>query len=166
MRPSSVQVQFDRETEIRFDYGVSESPGSVVLQNVLPISVENQGGCVMLAPDDLLKAWGKAWDLPPARPLPPVRVGPSSLGYWTALALWALVGLALVLACAGCSTPSNYRTADRSRFEVIAPEYDRYVDADPKLDAEQRERRHRLTRAWDADSAGLDERPTTNGAGK
>jgi len=77
-----------------------------------------------------------------------------------------LVGLALVLACAGCSTPASYRTADRSRFEVIGPEYDRYVDADAGLSPEQKERRHRLTRAWDADSAGLDERPTTNGAGK
>lgn len=77
-----------------------------------------------------------------------------------------LVGLALVLACAGCSTPASYRTADRSRFEVIAPEYNRYVDADTSLSPEQKERRHRLTRAWDADSAGLDERPTTNGDGK
>jgi len=77
-----------------------------------------------------------------------------------------LVVLALVLACAGCSTPASYRTADRSRFEVIGPEYDRYVDADAGLSPEQKERRHRLTRAWDADSAGLDERPTTNGAGK
>lgn len=89
-------------------------------------------------------------------------------------ALWTLLRVAMLGTIAfllfgfmcGCSTPLSYRSADRSRFEAIAPEYDRYVDADPALSPEQKERRHRLTRAWDADSAGLDERPTTNGGGK
>ena len=76
------------------------------------------------------------------------------------------VGVFAAGAVVGCATPAAYRSADRSRFEAIAPEVSAYWASDPRLDAEQKARRFRLLRAWDADSAGLDERPTTNGGGK
>lgn len=78
--------------------------------------------------------------------------------FWSDRALACAWACSALLGLAACVTPPSYRTADRSRFEAIAPEVSAYWAADPKLDAEQRDRRFRLLRAWDADSAGLDER--------
>lgn len=57
--------------------------------------------------------------------------------------------LPLVLLC-GCSLQSMYVAADRLTFEAVAPEYVDYVNGDPKLTKEQKKRRHRTVRAWDA----------------
>lgn len=76
-------------------------------------------------------------------------------------AAFVAAGLSIMLlagAVVGCTTPVAYRSVDRSRFEAIAPEVSAYWAADPRLDDEQKARRFRLLRAWDADSAGLDER--------
>ena len=60
----------------------------------------------------------------------------------------------LLLACglllASCTTPGGtYVQADRDTFDAIAPEYRIYVQADPSLSVEQRDRRLLLIELWD-----------------
>lgn len=57
--------------------------------------------------------------------------------------------LTLVLCC-GCSLQGAYVAADKATFEAIVPEYQAYVAADPALDEEQKERRGRTLKAWEA----------------
>ena len=54
----------------------------------------------------------------------------------------------------GCSalhppTP-DYVAADRATYQAVAPEYAEYVEADPALDEEERDRRARTLDTWDA----------------
>jgi hypothetical protein len=42
----------------------------------------------------------------------------------------------------------EYVKADRLTYDAIAPEYLRYVDADPGLTQEQKDRRHRTVDTW------------------
>ena len=60
----------------------------------------------------------------------------------------------LSLACAlifqGCSLQDAYVKADRQTYEVIAPEYLRYVRADESLSDAQKRRREAKVRSWDA----------------
>jgi hypothetical protein len=68
--------------------------------------------------------------------------------------------------CTGCAAltqpPPDYVAADRATYEAVAPEYARYVDADPGLDTEQKARRARTVAAWEARirSAGGDDKVT------
>jgi uncharacterized lipoprotein YmbA len=61
-----------------------------------------------------------------------------------------LIGLAALLAaCSSCSTPAAaYVAADRETYRAIAPEYERYVRADPTLTADQVQRRADAIAAW------------------
>ena len=56
--------------------------------------------------------------------------------------------------CTGCAAlpqpPADYVAADRATYEAVAPEYAAYVEADERLDAEQKARRARTVAAWDA----------------
>lgn len=58
-----------------------------------------------------------------------------------------LFGPLLVFA-AGCSIAKEYRGADQATFDAIAPEYRSYIEADPKLDPDQKKRRLRTLETW------------------
>lgn len=80
------------------------------------------------------------------------RIGPrgrSSDG--TAPPLPLGIGLALAVASAGgCAAPdAAFVRAERATHQAVAPEYVRYVRADPALSPEQRARRERTVRTWD-----------------
>ena len=53
--------------------------------------------------------------------------------------------LLCMLALASCVSPN---AADEARYKVIGPEYRAYVEADPALDATQKQRRLDLVEAW------------------
>ena len=55
--------------------------------------------------------------------------------------------IAAFLAACSC-TAQPYVDADALTFKAIAPEYVRYVAADPALDAEKRDRRLATVRTW------------------
>jgi len=56
---------------------------------------------------------------------------------------------AAVLFLAGCpSVPKEYAAADQATYDAIAPEYTAYVQADPKLTQEQKDRRLRTLQTW------------------
>jgi hypothetical protein len=57
---------------------------------------------------------------------------------------------ALAISCSGCATTLDgaFARADRATYDAVAPEYAAYVAGDPKLTAEQRERRHRTVELW------------------
>lgn len=59
--------------------------------------------------------------------------------------LGCLVALSLV---ASCSPPAEYVSADMDTYKAIAPEYLAYVQADPALSMEQKDRRVRTADAW------------------
>lgn len=59
------------------------------------------------------------------------------------------VVLLLPLLCS-CGLSEAYVAADRATYNAIAPEYRAYVEADPALSAEQKARRERTIKAWDA----------------
>lgn len=64
------------------------------------------------------------------------------------------VWLILVLLFAGtltaCTTPqADYVKADRGTYSIVAPLFKMYVQADPLLSMDQKDRRHRLISAWD-----------------
>jgi hypothetical protein len=48
----------------------------------------------------------------------------------------------------GCTVQQEYVKADRLTFDVIAPRYLRYVEADPALDQEKKDRRKRTVESW------------------
>lgn len=58
---------------------------------------------------------------------------------------------ALILAAglSSCGTPTQtYYEADWAIFQAIAPEYRSYVQSDPSLTAEQKQRRLDTTKVW------------------
>jgi len=60
-----------------------------------------------------------------------------------------LAGAPLMLgALAACSPAAAYLEADRLTYEAIAPDHRRYVDGDPALTDEQRQRRRDTLDAW------------------
>jgi hypothetical protein len=74
--------------------------------------------------------------------LPPWRL--NTLGWIVALS----VPLALAALGIGCGPSVAYLAGDRATYDAIAPEYAAYVDADPALNAPQRQRRHRTLESW------------------
>lgn len=52
------------------------------------------------------------------------------------------------LAACGCAPSKAYVEADRLTYEAVAPEYLRYVEADPALSADQRQLRRDNVEAW------------------
>jgi hypothetical protein len=83
---------------------------------------------------------------PPQLPPPTSAIGLSVGG---AVLLAAIVGAG----SGGCARtdlgPTDaYLAADRATFDAVAPEYRAYVDSDPFLDADQRERRGRTVDVW------------------
>jgi hypothetical protein len=92
---------------------------------------------------------------PPAPPASPALPPPASAVGLRARALApALLALGALAAsssggCAALTGPGGpYVAADRATFDAVAPEYRAYVDHDPALDAEQRQRRHRTIDLW------------------
>ena len=79
-------------------------------------------------------------------------MGKSSSPLLLTITLCALV----LLAGTGCgvvpldSPSSAYVRADRATHDAVSPEYVRYVNADPALTPEQRERRLRTIESWRA----------------
>lgn len=65
---------------------------------------------------------------------------------------WVLCVLLLILlTLAGCQGVSaSYAEADAATYDAIAPEYLGYVDADPALDASQKQRRQETVASWKA----------------
>ena len=63
--------------------------------------------------------------------------------------MFLLSGL-LALGLSACVSPSHtaYVGADRLTFDAVAPEYLRYVEADPSLDGAAKERRKRTIESW------------------
>lgn len=76
---------------------------------------------------------------------------------------WVLAALLIwLLALVGCSGVSKqYAEADAATYDAVAPEYLGYVDADPALSGEQRQRRHETVASWKArtDRARTPEEP-------
>jgi len=59
-----------------------------------------------------------------------------------------VIGIILLL-FASCEGPSqSYVIADRATYTAIAPEYVRYVRADPNLTDEQKQRREDTVDTW------------------
>jgi hypothetical protein len=42
----------------------------------------------------------------------------------------------------------DYTAADRATYEVLAPNYLKYVEADPTLDSDEKKRRKRTVTTW------------------
>lgn len=63
----------------------------------------------------------------------------------------SLMGIALLfLVTASCAGPSEaYVAADLATYEVVAPAHKAYVEADPLLDADQKNRRLLLLQSWE-----------------
>lgn len=62
-----------------------------------------------------------------------------------------LTALLIFAAClCGCAAPASFVAAERATFKAVAPEYLDYVNADPKLDAGQKQSRRDTVQAWDA----------------
>ncbi|MCK9604152.1 MAG: hypothetical protein M0R66_07330 [Candidatus Omnitrophica bacterium] len=58
-----------------------------------------------------------------------------------------LLGL-LALSCS-CSVPEAYVAADRATYDVVAPRFLNYLQADPTLDQVEKDREARTIAAWD-----------------
>lgn len=59
--------------------------------------------------------------------------------------------MAAALVVASCTGPSDaYVAADRATYDVIAPDYIRYVTADGALNADARDRKLRTIATWEA----------------
>lgn len=58
----------------------------------------------------------------------------------------ALLGLLSLGACQGVDP--LFVTASRDTYTAVAPEYAHYVDTDPALSAEQKQRRHATIDRW------------------
>ena len=62
-----------------------------------------------------------------------------------------VLGLFVAAVLSGCSgLHSNYVSADRLTYEAVAPEYLDYLEADPDLSTEERDRRLRTLESWEA----------------
>lgn len=59
-----------------------------------------------------------------------------------------ILAVLVLLAVSGCKASEQYVKADAATFDAISPEYLKYADADPALDADQKARRHRLVESW------------------
>lgn len=57
----------------------------------------------------------------------------------------AVLGIALT----GCSLDKIYVQADRDTYDVIAPAHREYVENDPNMTPEQKDRRLRLLDSWE-----------------
>ena len=77
---------------------------------------------------------------------------------WPILLL-LLACCALLPSCAGGPDPT-FVAASRAAHDAIAPEYLHYVDADPALTPEQRQRRHATVDRW-AEAIVVREQATT-----
>ncbi len=62
--------------------------------------------------------------------------------------LCALAAMALLTGCEGISVADAYVKADQLTYDVIAPSYRAYVEADEKLDAPSKASRMRLLDSW------------------
>jgi hypothetical protein len=60
----------------------------------------------------------------------------------------SLATAALFLCATGCALNQEYVKADRLTYEAVAPAYLKYLDADPALDQEQKDRRKRTVETW------------------
>ena len=60
-----------------------------------------------------------------------------------------LIGLIILIGCAGCGLDRSYVRADRLTHGAIAPRFERYVREDQSLDADQRETILRTVELWD-----------------
>lgn len=60
----------------------------------------------------------------------------------------SLAIVSLFLCATGCALNKEYVKADRLTYEAIAPAYLKYIDADPALDQEQKDRRKRTVATW------------------
>lgn len=56
----------------------------------------------------------------------------------------------VLLSVVGCAAPASFLAAERATYNAVAPEYLDYVNADPKLDAAQKQSRRDTIQAWDA----------------
>lgn len=54
----------------------------------------------------------------------------------------------VTVSCLGCAVSESYRKADQATFDAVAPEYRAYVEADPNLNQDQKERRKRTLATW------------------
>jgi hypothetical protein len=64
---------------------------------------------------------------------------------------FALLGFCFVVVCLlpGCgSIAQEYVAADRATYEAVAPEYQKYVDADPALDDDAKALRKATLASW------------------
>lgn len=59
-----------------------------------------------------------------------------------------LLSVLMLLTVGGCSLDKIYVQADRDTHDVIAPSHRKYVEDDPNLTDEQKERRYRLLESW------------------
>lgn len=66
-------------------------------------------------------------------------------GYFTLLG-FCLTAAFVVTGCG--SIAKEYVGADRQTYEAIAPEYQKYVDADPALDADAKALRKATLESW------------------
>lgn len=73
--------------------------------------------------------------------------GRTAAGIYAAVVLGVAL-LALLFWATGCTVPAAWVEADRRTHDCLAPEYRAYVDRDPALTEEQRERRRRVLDAW------------------
>ena len=64
------------------------------------------------------------------------------------LSIRGAVAVCLALTMVSCTPGKAYVAADQGIFDVITPEYLKYVEEDPKLDASQKARRGRTVTAW------------------
>ncbi len=63
--------------------------------------------------------------------------------------LRALIPALLILVACSCRGPDPILVkAQRATYDAVAPDYLTYVDADPALSTEQRERRRRTVETW------------------
>lgn len=60
------------------------------------------------------------------------------------------LALLLLLVISGCAVQEKYVMADRLTYQAVSPEYMDYVEGDPTLTDEQRDRRRRTVYSWDA----------------
>tara|TARA_Y100001938_G_C7823917_1_gene297968 strand:+ start:31 stop:255 length:225 start_codon:yes stop_codon:yes gene_type:complete len=62
--------------------------------------------------------------------------------------LISVAALVLFSSCEGISVADAYVAADQATYDVIAPQYRAYVEADESLDAPSKASRMRLVETW------------------
>ena len=74
--------------------------------------------------------------------------------FWTASNLrsltcaFVMANLLLVVLASCAGTAKQYVEADKATYDIVALDYASYVNSDPKLDQEQKDRRIRLLDTW------------------